>query len=285
MSIGEGRFRCAGARASPSAPINDAEHQGLERTALRAPIDRLETSAWYDCRVKRLFRSIIICLLIGALINVLVAWGIALAVNPLTGDHGGGLRPTDGYQWDVSTTTGFGTLQLSSRRHDTRTGYTNTAPGDSIPHWSDYDEPLPGYRPGPGWDEYRTCQARGWPMLSLRTHTEALRSPDGPLREQVFAWSLRFPWGKWKLYPFNDTKRKPLKHDIYLPLRPIWSGFVFNTLIYAAPVWIVMFGFAMMRRRRRNRHGACPDCGYPRGASDICTECGKHFAHSNDPQR
>ncbi len=214
------------------------------------------------------------CLLIGAVINVLVAWGIALAVNPLDGEHGGALRPTAGYQWDVSTTSNFGTLFLNSRRHDTRTGVTNTIPEDSIPSWSEFDIPLDEYRTAEGWIESRSTVARGWPMLSLRYYSDFLRSPDGELINRQNQWSIRWPCGQWKLYPLGDRTRQPLTHDIYIPLLPIWTGFAVNALVFAVPLWALLFGCAGMRRWRRLRRGLCERCGYQRGDSELCSECG-----------
>ena len=61
----------------------------------------------------------------------------------------------------------------------------------------------------------------------------------------------------------------------YLPLRPIWPGFAVNTLFYAAVLWLLIPGPFVLRRVIRVRRGLCPACAYPRGESDVCSECGK----------
>ncbi len=60
-----------------------------------------------------------------------------------------------------------------------------------------------------------------------------------------------------------------------LPLRPIWSGFAANTLFYAVVLWLLICGPFALRRFIRVRRGLCPACAYPRGESDVCSECGK----------
>ena len=62
------------------------------------------------------------------------------------------------------------------------------------------------------------------------------------------------------------------------PRRPIWPGFAINTVFYAAIVWLLFAGPFVLRRRRRIRRGLCPKCAYdlrgtPAGAT-ACPECG-----------
>ena len=59
-----------------------------------------------------------------------------------------------------------------------------------------------------------------------------------------------------------------------LPWRPIWPGFVVNTLLFAAAVWVLFAVPLGVRRIIRARGGRCPQCGYPAGASGVCPECG-----------
>jgi hypothetical protein len=63
-----------------------------------------------------------------------------------------------------------------------------------------------------------------------------------------------------------------------LPLEPIGPGFAIDTLFYAAIWGGVLFGFASAKRAIRRRRGRCPMCGYDlRGAPGLaagCSECG-----------
>lgn len=225
--------------------------------------------------MKRLAHKLAICICLGVLLTIIVSWAIALAVNPLTGTRASAAQPQEGYQWDVGATKGFGSLSLNSRRHETFTGITNTVPEQYIPFWCDFDRPLAGFKPAPGFDEYRTLEARGWPMLALRTHSASLITPEDMKTIEDDAWSLRWPWGAWKLYPFNDQTKKPLTHDILLPLRPIWPGFLVNTLLFATILWLPLLVLDLRRSVWRRRRNLCERCGYPRGASNACTECGR----------
>ena len=69
--------------------------------------------------------------------------------------------------------------------------------------------------------------------------------------------------------------------DWYLPVLPIWSGLIFNTIFYAILLWLLFPGRYILRRRRRIKRGLCGQCGYivaPNlgvpGASPNCPECG-----------
>ncbi len=61
-----------------------------------------------------------------------------------------------------------------------------------------------------------------------------------------------------------------------LPLRPIWPGFALNTLFYAAVVWSLIFGRFALRRHIRRKRGLCVACGYDlrHADHDACPECG-----------
>ena len=43
---------------------------------------------------------------------------------------------------------------------------------------------------------------------------------------------------------------------------PIWTGFVIDTLFYAAIWFILFFGFTSAKRLIRSKRGRCPRCGY-----------------------
>jgi hypothetical protein len=107
--------------------------------------------------------------------------------------------------------------------------------------------------PREGWSE----EARGWPALALWCKETI---PDAQ-------WSGGIPIASAAVWP-----RLPV-----LPVRPIWSGLILNTLLYAA-LWTVMFSTPrLVRQYRRRRRGACLTCGYARtGLPSIaqCPECG-----------
>jgi hypothetical protein len=59
-----------------------------------------------------------------------------------------------------------------------------------------------------------------------------------------------------------------------LPFWPIWPGFAINTLFYAGILWLLFTAPFALRRRRRIKRGLCPACAYPVCDSQLCTECG-----------
>ena len=68
-----------------------------------------------------------------------------------------------------------------------------------------------------------------------------------------------------------------------LPVRPIWRGFLGDTVVFSALAWplIMLIVLALRfvwvaRERRRHRHGKCPKCGYELRPSNgqACPECG-----------
>lgn len=100
----------------------------------------------------------------------------------------------------------------------------------------------------------------GWPLRCVR-HAVAIKSDLSP---QLFT--------KTPVIINLDADR------ITLPLRPIWSKFVLNSLIYAALGWLICFAPGIVRRRFRARGGRCPGCGFIIApgtcANGLCSECG-----------
>jgi len=62
-----------------------------------------------------------------------------------------------------------------------------------------------------------------------------------------------------------------------LPLRPIWTGFVVDTLLYGS----VLFVVPTIRFWRRHWRRQCVRCGYKlQSEQDRCSECGKQVART-----
>ena len=113
----------------------------------------------------------------------------------------------------------------------------------------------------PGEERVVMVICAGWPFLSLQG--ERHFEPE-PVTYQ-FAWlAQESSRGEWT----------------FIPLRPIWLGFVGNTLFYAGLLYLPF----VVRRFIRVRRGLCPACAYQRGESDVCSECG-HPVHSAAPTR
>jgi hypothetical protein len=108
----------------------------------------------------------------------------------------------------------------------------------------------------------------GWPCASL--HEEQFHYPAGrgqgqPQARTVHTGSLEMPAFAGLL---------PKARGYFVPSRPIWPGFAVNTIFYAAILWVLFAAPRRVGRRRRRRRGLCPNCAYPIGDSRVCTECG-----------
>ncbi|MFI4896321.1 MAG: hypothetical protein ACIARR_00675 [Phycisphaerales bacterium JB059] len=62
--------------------------------------------------------------------------------------------------------------------------------------------------------------------------------------------------------------------DYAIPVRPVWPGFLINTLVYAGACWLLLAAPGGAVRWRRARRGLCPACGYDLNGLPACPECG-----------
>jgi len=209
--------------------------------------------------VKRWIFTILLFLLLGAIVNIAVAWGLAISV-------------------DVdSEPTGF----------EERAEWPDVVP-------ENWPGPLIGvWRGGFGWrasthiamrlamaadregwnaaNHYLHSAEVGWPYPSLYWRVRAIVSPQGMPAQ---SWSpvitgngIRPDWDGLGFTPLSWKR---------LPTRPIWPGFLINTIFYALvllPLYCTPF---IARRHIRVKRGRCPQCGYDlRGELDAgCPECG-----------
>ena len=71
----------------------------------------------------------------------------------------------------------------------------------------------------------------------------------------------------------------PLRSIRGLPYRPIWPGFLINTVLYAFVLCLLFAAPFALRRHRRIKRGLCLKCGYNLrnrpSDSSVCPECGE----------
>ena len=215
-------------------------------------------------RRKRTLLMVLLLLTGGATINVGVAWGSLVVSQSLTGEW----SCSDDWVERVGTTS-------------EATLFRRTFPDISF----EEDECLATGSRRPGWvlDSIRLVRhewpgglvtnfdypivrrevsrvACGWPAHSIQGDeicTGRNESLSGAAHVPKFV-------KRW-------AGESPL---IFLPLRPILSGFALNTIFYAAILWLVFAAPGFVRRRIRIKRGQCPACGYPIGTNPVCTECG-----------
>lgn len=106
----------------------------------------------------------------------------------------------------------------------------------------------------------------GWPWLALTYEIKY---------QQLVPYGSRCT-GVFGALDWQDAERRGIRVTEVraLPLRPVWAGFLGNSLLFAASMYL--FGWTAFRGRRlvRSRRGRCASCGYPIGTSRICSECG-----------
>ncbi len=194
--------------------------------------------------MKRQIAKLVVLLLLGAIVNVAVAWGCAARRStwptyrsethlPDKGD----LRwwhdnAPDGFVAIPAEVTGFYGLGTSVVvMLDRQLEASTSAPSDAIR----YRAGLP----------MRTFEGSTWVDMKRRRST---------IQHAVKIWGDRPP----------------------IPLQLLWVGFVINTIFYAAVVWLLMLGPFTARRIVRRRRGRCIRCGYDlRGTEhEACPECG-----------
>jgi hypothetical protein len=213
---------------------------------------------------------ILVCLILGAVTTVAVAWLIASVVDPIEpsainvyslaldipGQPGAG-RSTTPYL--VFRTDLFGTSIISlmeEQEEDVLTAMRGwpsvTVINQSPPSWV-----YPPFR-----QEAVGTVARGWPCLALR---------------HAFFESHGVTISPWEVRDGILVSPEPDPMLLWaLPLRPIWFGIVIDTLFYAAIWGGVWFGFVAGKRAIRRKRGRCPMCGYDlrRALEKGCSECG-----------
>ncbi len=204
------------------------------------------------------------CLLLGAIINIAVAWACVCwsdetDLEILTHPAHGAAR------WAAPTPADWPAADSLARA--TGLGITNCLVG------------------GPARDEDSRSQQwvlqAGWPARSMyvarftvhpKVHTWApvTLSDISEIESETWRDGLALP--VWAKGTFTSVTGR------YLPTQVIWSGFAINSSLYASVLWLISGAPFRLRRRLRIRRGLCPACAYPIGTSPVCTECGEALA-------
>ncbi len=224
---------------------------------------------------RALCKRLAVCLVLGAVTTVAVAWGFALrgpnsrskptqvAYGPIKSEGGKSITPNERI-WNggrirtlpaaaMSTTPGY------------RSKYVQDRPFESFSHgWGlDYDAfRARADRPDTVWV---IEHAYGWPMPALWFVSEQLKSKTA----HIGGIKLPKRWiGNRGKYNAFETRA--------LPWRPVWAGFGLNTLFFGSIFAPLVFGSSIWRERRRRGCGRCPKCSYDLlGDLDAgCPECG-----------
>ncbi len=208
---------------------------------------------------------IALCLLIGAILNVIVAWRFALISLPIDRDQ----------SLDPEITAELWDRYVPEPRTD-RTIKSMLQAGLGVT-----DIILEAPYKDSSRDRFRACWVvrAGYPLVALEgeSHRNANPTFGTPGQVAVSAY-FKYTRGLWEL-PAGSTVLSPPIYRRAVPLRPVWPGFILNTILYAGLVWLLLVGQHRIRRRARLDRGRCPGCKYDlRGAitneAITCPECG-----------
>lgn len=193
-------------------------------------------------------------------------------------------------------------------------GGAQAGSGDPLllaPAWTGLDRPSRALDDGMLSREERHVDARGWPMLALKSEvvvanptTAASGYSGGPGLSSGYgggpvsgsmpalASGLGGPPGMSStLIAVPSAVSTPNGQSVPAPFRPIWSGLLIDTLLYGT-AWFALWAVAVIPRRffrevARMRRGECIACGYDLGYDfvDGCPECGWRRQGRTAPSR
>jgi len=199
--------------------------------------------------VKRRLGIAAVCLLLGAIVNVLVAWGVTVFL-PVPQSAGVRVAGVPADRWVRSDLVADETV---ISRGVGRTLYTIQGSQEAFNH---------------GWWVGGAIRT-GWPARSM----EGWGLYDDTSKREVNYWSFGHPA---RLRPRWLEQHMPGgTFPAQFPLRPLGFGLVVNTLFYGILIWLTGFGFSSLKRARRRRRGRCAWCGYELRGLERCPECGK----------
>ncbi len=200
--------------------------------------------------MKRATICIVFFLLLGAIINVAVAWA-CVAFVPVV------MQPAQVTVRKVSRTY-----------HQTR--FVQEVFGRVRVTWIDDS----------AGSQASSWEFTGWPMPSLFSSTSGSTAtvywPKG--REIVAAVDVNqvdhgFIISGERIGPSKDYPETWRA----LPIKPIWLGLGINTIFYASIAWGLCFAAVTLRRVMRRKPGFCTACGYDLRHADhlVCPACGE----------
>jgi hypothetical protein len=113
----------------------------------------------------------------------------------------------------------------------------------------------------------------GWPWLSSYFDAYFVGRPRP---RYAHAWQT-------DLYHRNPSigtggTSRPVLKPAVVPTGIHWFGTAGNVIVLGLLAWLLIRGPFLGRALWRRSRGRCPACGYPRGESTVCTECGTPLA-------
>ncbi len=155
---------------------------------------------------------------------------------------------------------------------------------------STIDWPRPADPTWPKPTQY--TQATGFGVSLLRASVDGAESPPirymqvvsqygFPMRsleyDARFRGEVAPPWISGTAGAFPEWLTGPQLIP-WIPARPVWPGFVVNSLLYSLLAYVAILGVIRLARSRvrarRVQRGACAACSHPLNGLALCPECG-----------
>ncbi len=228
-----------------------------------------------------------VCVLLGTITAMLVAWSCALGPDPGWRDE----RLRGYFEWEVDNTfwqvhlfVRNGSAVLFSSRdileltREQRVKVANVLSKipvlrqDELPAWSRFQhtptaQELAEYREV--WREH----AYGWPFLCAVYRQETdwqQRDAGGNL--------VNSPRPSRTTSAITLTPSTPIiRRWDNLPTGILWAGYVADLTLYSMAAGALLVLPTALKPQIRKRRACCMECGYPVGESAVCAECGKPF--------
>lgn len=114
---------------------------------------------------------------------------------------------------------------------------------------------------------FETTIAAGWPFRAFTTDVSV----------DLLGATLPKCKGGWIInWPISELLTKQDLQGV-VPYQIIPLTFALNSAIYTLIVWLFVSGPGVFRAYIRNCNHQCLCCGYPRGHTNRCSECGEIF--------
>ena len=245
--------------------------------------------------VKAWILRIAVCLVLGMITTLAVAWACAWWINAGQGDFREGWHDAQQTEWmrgwRITRRDAFGANRVVAMARGTvpvppKAPIAILTREELVPWWSNLSQVMDEQvRAVHAQESTRRAQgdkttvrptvlfddARGWPLPALRCRWDHGLVPGGPEGGEILQGGI-------ELEPANPQQMSSLSIDDQraLPYWPIWRGLAVDTSFYATILFVLLGGIDFTRRELRRVRGRCIKCGYDlRGDfSTGCSECG-----------